>query len=210
MPGPAYRVETDRLVLRCWDPDDASRLKSAVDASLEHLRLWMPWAHKEPQTLEEKVELMRSFRGNFDLGTDFVYGIFDSEEARVLGGSGLHPRGGEGAREIGYWLHKDAIGQGLATESTGALTRVGFELLGLTRLEIWVAVGNHKSAAIPARLGYTLEGVLRQRRESQPGELADLQVWTMMRDEYDESAAKEVRLRAYDVLGEVLLDDAEP
>ncbi|HEV8114047.1 MAG TPA: hypothetical protein VGR31_14845 [Planctomycetota bacterium] len=32
--GPAYRIETDRLVLRCFDPNDAVLLKSAVDASL--------------------------------------------------------------------------------------------------------------------------------------------------------------------------------
>jgi len=36
--GPAYRVVTDRLVVRCWDPLDASKLKAAIDMSIEHLR----------------------------------------------------------------------------------------------------------------------------------------------------------------------------
>ena len=38
-----YRIETERLVLRCYDPEDAPLLKDAVDRSLDHLRPWMPW-----------------------------------------------------------------------------------------------------------------------------------------------------------------------
>ena len=50
----------------------------------------MPWAHDEPQSLDEKVALLRLFRGNFDLGQDFVYGVFSADESEVLGGTGLH------------------------------------------------------------------------------------------------------------------------
>jgi RimJ/RimL family protein N-acetyltransferase len=39
---PPYRIETERMVLRCWDPADAGLLKEAIDASLDHLRPWMP------------------------------------------------------------------------------------------------------------------------------------------------------------------------
>ena len=49
--------------MRCWEPRDAAAIKDAVDSSLEHLRPWLPWAHEEPQTLEQKVELLRMFRG---------------------------------------------------------------------------------------------------------------------------------------------------
>jgi len=52
-PGPAYRIHTSRLVLRCWHPQDAPLLKAAIDTNLEHLR---PWdvvgpvrAHRPPQ-----------------------------------------------------------------------------------------------------------------------------------------------------------------
>ncbi len=52
-----------------------------------------------------------------------VYGIFDSNETVVLGGSGLHTRIGPGALEIGYWVQADHIGKGYATEVCAALTR---------------------------------------------------------------------------------------
>ena len=73
---PPYVVRTERLTIRCWDPRDAPLLKEALDTSLEHLRPWMPWAMDEPKPLDEKVELLRRFRGQFDLGEDFVYGVF--------------------------------------------------------------------------------------------------------------------------------------
>ena len=82
----------------------------------------MPWANDEPEALQKKVDRLRSFRGKFDLGQDFIYGIFNQEESRVLGGTGLHTRVGAGAREIGYWIHQEFINQGLATEVSAALT----------------------------------------------------------------------------------------
>src|SRR5262245_48834451 len=131
MPGPAYRVETARLLLRCWQPGDAPLLEAAIGASLDHLRPWMPWIADEPMARAARVELLREFRGRFDLGHDFIYGIFDRGESRVLGGSGLHVRSGPEIREIGYWIHADHVGQGLATEAAGALTRVAIEVEGI-------------------------------------------------------------------------------
>jgi RimJ/RimL family protein N-acetyltransferase len=72
----------------------------------------MPWAHHEPESLDDKVQRLRSFRAKFDLDRDYVYGIFDSDEKVVLGGTGLHKRIGEGAREIGYWIHQHHVGRG--------------------------------------------------------------------------------------------------
>src|SRR4051812_17942818 len=97
-PGPAYRIETARLVLRCYQPADAPLLKAAIDASLDSLRPWMPWARDEPRPLPEKVSMLRRFRGMFDLGQDFIYGVFTPEETEVRGSSGLHTRLGPDAR----------------------------------------------------------------------------------------------------------------
>src|SRR5207244_900747 len=80
----------------------------------------------EPPSLEQKVQLLRAFRGQFDRGENFVYGLFSEDESEVVGGSGLHPRAADGISfEIGYWIRASAIGQGYATEATAALARVG-------------------------------------------------------------------------------------
>jgi RimJ/RimL family protein N-acetyltransferase len=85
-------METERLVIRCWDLRDAALLKEAIDSSLDHLRPRMPWAQKEPEDLNAKVERLRKWISQFENGQDFFYGIFSRNETRVIGGTGLHTR----------------------------------------------------------------------------------------------------------------------
>ena len=56
-----------------------------------------------------KDERLRGFRARFDLGQDFIYGVFNAEENRLLGGTGLHTRAGQGAREIGQGQPEDPL-----------------------------------------------------------------------------------------------------
>jgi RimJ/RimL family protein N-acetyltransferase len=205
LPRPAYRIETRRLVIRCWRPEDAPLAKAAIDASLDHLRPWMPWAMDEPTSLEEKVNSLRRSRGRFDLDQDYAYGIFSADESRVLGACGLHTRLGPNAYEIGYWIHKDFVKRGLATEAVAALTRVGFEAGVVDRIEIRITAGNLASAAIPSKLGYRLEGTLGRRLTGSDGELHDMMIWTLFASDYPASPAAKAEIRAFDALGTRLL-----
>ncbi len=198
--GPAYRVVTPRLLVRCWDPADAAQLKEAVESSLDHLRPWMPWASHYPQPLHALINQLRRFRGDFDLGHDYVYGIFDRDEKQVIGGSGLHPRGGAGSREIGYWIRADQINRGFATEVAGALTRVGFEIEKLHRIGIHCVVENVRSAAVPPKLGYVHEATLRRRIVTNDA-FHDEMVWTMLAEDYPGSPASRAVYEAYDAAG---------
>ena len=204
---PPYRIETERLVIRCYEPEDAPLLKAAVDSSIEHLLPWMPWARFEPQSVEDKIELCRMFRGQFDLDQNYVYGIFSPDETKQLGGGGLHPRANEGSLEIGYWIAEGEIGRGYATEVTAALTRVGFELCVLDRIDIQVEPTNERSLAIPRKLGFTEEGTLRRRLEAIEDEpRRDSVVFTMLREELAGSSCMSHAYVAYDVLGAEMVD----
>jgi RimJ/RimL family protein N-acetyltransferase len=194
---------TERLVARCWQPADAPLLKEAVDSSLEHLRPWMPWARDEPQTLLQKVQLLRVFRGQFDRGENFVYGLFSADESELVGGSGLHPRAGDDiSLEIGYWIRASAIGRGYATEATAALARVGLELCGADRIDIRVDPTNERSAAVPRRLGFVEEARLRRRLISAPGEdPRDAILFALFRDGLAGSPVASAQLEAFDAAG---------
>ena len=197
-----YRIETERLVIRCYDPaTDAPALKECVDASIEHLLPWMPWAKFEPQTVDEKVELLRGFRGAFDSGEDFPYGVYDRGESRQLAGTGLHTRGGPSAYEIGYFVRADAIGRGYATELTAVLTRVAFEMCDAQRVDLKIVPENERSIRVPEKLGYTLEGRLRRRLEpaDEDGRLRDYLLFTMVREELESSPCMEYDYVAFDV-----------
>jgi len=208
--GPAYRIETERLVVRCFDPQDAAALKSAVDASLEHLRPWIPWARDEPQTLDQKVELLRQYRGKFDLGRDRIYGIFDRAESELLGGTGLHDRVGEGARELGYWIAERHTRKGYTTEATAALVRAGFEIDLLQRIEIHCEPENVASVAVARKLGFRHDGTLRARLPRREGSSADCMIWSMLRAEFAESPCARAGSSAFDAIGRQLFEAPAP
>jgi RimJ/RimL family protein N-acetyltransferase len=203
---PPYRIVTERLVIRCWEPSDAPRLKDAIDSSLDELRPWMPWVRTEPQDVSEKVALLRRFRGQFDLGSDFTFGMFDADEKDVIGGTGLHKRRGADALEIGYWIRTGHTGKGLATESSAALTRVAFELCEVDRVEIRVDPANALSLPVPRKLGYAEEGMLRRRLPpDDKGVPRDVIVFSLFRDEFAGSPASSVPVQAFDAAGERVL-----
>lgn len=202
--NPAYRIETKRLLVRCYNPSDAALLAQAVTANIEHLRPWMPWVSAEPEPIEEKVQRLKRFRGLFDLGQDFIYGIFNPEETLLLGGTGLHTRLGENQLEIGYWIHKDFVNQGLVTECTAALIKVAFELMHVHRIEIHCDPANLASAAIPRKLGFTHEGTLRAKTPFLDG-WSDSMVWGLLESEYWDSPSAKTEIKVFDADGQQVL-----
>ncbi len=203
--APPYLIRTARLTIRCWEPRDAPLLKAALDTSLDHLRPWMPWAHDEPTPLDDKIELLRRFRGMFDLGQDFVYGLFDRGESEVVGGAGLHTRIGDDAFEIGYWLRATRVGAGLAREATAALTTVALRACGVDRVEIHVDPANERSLGVPRALGFDEEGTLRRRLPpDSDGERRDMVSFVMFREELEQSAAGDVEIEAFDAAGRAM------
>jgi RimJ/RimL family protein N-acetyltransferase len=189
-------------VIRPYDPRDAPLLKAAVERSRDHLWPWMPWTPAEPEPLDDVVQRLRSFRAEFDADENWIMGVFSPDESRILGGTGLHPRGGDGSLEIGYWVAVDAIGQGYATEVTAVLTRVGFEIVGLERVDLQIESTNERSVNVARKLGFTHEGTLRRRLPRREGEpRGDSMVFTMLSEELPGSPCAAYAYRAYDVLG---------
>ena len=144
------------MVLRCWEPGDARRFRSALRANREHIGAWIPPARDEPSEPAAIEERLARFRSEFRSGVGFVYGLFDPSETEVLGEAGLMPRRGPGTLEVGYWIHIDHVGRGLATEATRALTAAGLALPEVDRIEIHCDPANAPSAAVPRKLGYRL------------------------------------------------------
>jgi RimJ/RimL family protein N-acetyltransferase len=202
--NPVYRIETQRLVVRCYEPSDAQLLADSVTESVEHLKPFMSWAHKEPEPIEEKINRLKRARGNFDLGQDYTYGIFNPEENKLLGGTGLHTRLGENELEIGYWIHKDFVRQGFVTESTAALIKVAFEVIKVHRIEIHCDPANIASASVPRKLGFTHEGTLRAKTPFLD-RWSDSMVWGLLETEYPNSPASKAQIRVFDANGNTLL-----
>ena len=71
------------------------------------------------------------------------------------------------------------------TEACRAMLNYGFDVLGLNKIEIRCATGNTRSCAIPRRLGFTQEGIIRQA-EWLYDHYVDLVLYWMLASEWRE------------------------
>ena len=197
-----YRIETGRLIIRCWEPRDAAALKEAVDSSIEHLRPWLPWVRFEPQTIDEKVELLRGFRARYDRDEDYILGIFDRDDRTVLGGTGLHTRRGPNEREIGYWVRANAASQGIVSEAVAALVHAAFSIENVVRLEIRCDPKNRPSVRVAEKALFNLDGTLPRRAQEGDGELRDTMVFSLYPE--DDRPSLSGPISAFDAAGRPL------
>ena len=154
MACPPDTLSHGQVGLRRWRPDDAAALLAAVIKSLEDLRPWMPWA--EGYDEDKAVAFLRNCEAQWASGEDFAYAII--VDGHIVGSAGLHRRVGDGGLEIGYWVHSDWTGRGIATDATAALTHAALALPGIDRVEIYHDAANVASGRIPAKLGYSRLG----------------------------------------------------
>jgi hypothetical protein len=148
---------------------------------------------------------MRTNRGHFDLGSDYVYGIFDKAERALYGVAALKLSVTVDERELGYWLHVAHTGKGLALEVGLALVRVGFELEPLDAIEIRVDPGNEPSARVAQRLEFSGPVLDPLSYPLPAGGKADTDVYSLSRVEYENHPARLVPIEAYDVLDRRLI-----
>ncbi|NLD77489.1 MAG: GNAT family N-acetyltransferase [Acidimicrobiales bacterium] len=181
------RIDSERLVIRCWEPDDVDLLIAAVQASLDHLRPWMPWIADEPLGRDERLDLMDEWQTAWASGGDVVYGVFlrpdpgsPDPDPVVVGGAGLHRRLGPGGLEVGYWVHAHHTRRGYATEIAGALTDAAFAQPDIDRVEVHHDRANEASAGVPRKLGFGYVGS-RPSDVVAPGESGQECAWRITR-----------------------------
>jgi ribosomal-protein-serine acetyltransferase len=152
------RLSTDAH-LRPLGMGDAEELYALVARNRAYLSEWMPWA--ESQTLEGTAAFLRTVeqRQAENNGVETAIVV----DGRIAGTAGFHAVDWVArATSIGYWLSEDRQGRGLMTMAVRALVDLAFAEWRLHRVEIRAAVANTRSRAIPERLGFREEGVLRE------------------------------------------------
>lgn len=150
---PETAVEPVRL-------EDVSELYAAIDRNRRYLREWLPWV-----TPEYNLEHARRFVSDRLVEHDRRGALMCVVRYRgaIAGAIGLHTIDAVNrATSIGYWLDQGHSGRGIMTRACRAVVRAAFKEYRLHRVEIRCATGNHRSCAIPRRLGFTEEGVLRE------------------------------------------------
>lgn len=200
-----YRILSPRLLLRCWEPQDTPTLCSLLMINLDHLRPFMPWSTVENAAQENQLRRLRRVRADFDRDKDYGFAVFDRTGRELIGSAGLHTRSESGVLEIGYWIDKDHCRQGIATETSAALTRAAFEIFKARRIEIRCDPANLGSAGVPRKLGYLHEATLRERLLDFDGNYTGCMIWSLLASEYPHSPSASQPIEAYDALGQRII-----
>jgi ribosomal-protein-serine acetyltransferase len=150
---------SDDLELRLLKLADAAEIFALTDANRLYLRQWLPWLDMVTQVDHTKDFILRTLKQFVDR-EGLVAAICDGGKiVGLIGFNRIEQQDQIGY--IGYWLAESHTGKGIMTKSCQSLINYGFTTLKLNRIVITCATENHHSRAIPLRLGFTHEGVVR-------------------------------------------------
>jgi len=152
-----------KIAIRKFRESDARGFQEAVQESVEHLSEWLTWCTPE-YGITDATEWVESSAQAWENGTDYRFLIENSVTGDILGTVGIsqivqqHKIG-----NLGYWVRKSAINQGVCTSAARQAVTYAFENLGFQRIEIHVQVDNDASNAAASKLGGQYEGIFRNK-----------------------------------------------
>jgi ribosomal-protein-alanine N-acetyltransferase len=153
-------LSTNRLDLRQIQPQDAEDL-FATFSDEEAMQFY---GHEPHRSLDDTHALIEQIQVRYNRREAIRWGITLKGEDRVLGSCGFHHfDAGFHRTETGYELNRTYWRQGMMTEAMSAILTYGFDFLGLHRMEAIIDIANEQSKGLLLKLGFTYEGILRQR-----------------------------------------------
>jgi ribosomal-protein-alanine N-acetyltransferase len=155
---------TARLALRPLATKDARELLSIVAISRAELGRFMTWP-REMTDLEHARRFIALGREGWLTERTARFGMIDRATGELLGTVELDAVDFRRSQaELGYWIRTDRAGRGFTTEAARAALFYAFGTLSLHKVRADVAVGNTPSARVLEKLGFSLEGTLREDR----------------------------------------------
>lgn len=151
-------IITKRLILRHPVMEDAETITRGKQDVWPELQRWMSWAEAGQENLEATQDFIRS-----NIGQNSLVG-FCRRSGDFVVMTGLTPQKAQGEYETGYWVARDYLGKGYATEATCAVTHFAFAALSARVIHICHYSGNEKSRHIIQKLGFSNETMREKER----------------------------------------------
>lgn len=151
------RLETADLIIRPPTVEDAPRAYELLNDP--DVRMWNPGG--SCPDLEAAAAWCRS-GADWSNGSHATWHAVDRDTAAMLGNISLFAIDHDDlVAKIGYRVHPDARGRGVARQMVDAVTRWAFESRGLMRVQLEHSVHNSASCRVAQAAGFVLEGTTR-------------------------------------------------
>lgn len=177
------RLETERLVLRPFEPTDVDgviELANDPDIARNTINIPHPYGRADAEAWIASHPAQRERR------EAVTYAITDRSTDRLMGAVGLTLDDPDHRAELGYWIGREFWGRGFATEATAAVIDWAFQALDLHRVHATHFPRNPASGSVLRKLGMRREGRLREH-VLKDGEYLDLEYYALLRDDLDPS-----------------------
>lgn len=172
----------ESICLRAAKLSDAPAMFRMIDTQRQYLGRWLPFV-AATRTENDSYAYLQSVLSAPSERRELLCTI--TADGRFAGLVGFKDTDRANRKtEIGYWLGEEYQGRGIMTRCVEALCGLAFSELDMNRIQIQCAVGNTKSSNIPRRLGFTLEGIARAGELQADGRFSDIEVYSLLREEY--------------------------
>ena len=156
-------LETPRLLLNRLTKDD----RESVFCIFSDLDIIKHYDVERFKTMDEADQLIAYFDARFDSNTGIRWAIRDKSSGEFLGTCGFtHWNEFDHSAVVGYELSKNYWGKGYATEAVGTIINFIFAAsfhFYVHRVEALILPSNEPSKKLVKRLGFCLEGTLREK-----------------------------------------------
>jgi ribosomal-protein-serine acetyltransferase len=174
------QFESARLILRTPSDGDGNIIFPAIQETQDTLTKWFPQI-RIPQTIAEAEEHLREEQANLLLRQSIRLLIFRQDTGDFIGEAQFTDFDWNIPRcEINYWVRTSMQNQGFMSEAIERMTDFGFDVLHMERIGIQCDKNNTISYWVAEKVGYTVDGTLRNYRRHSDGQLADTIIYSMI------------------------------
>lgn len=173
-------LETERLILKQIKIDDVNDLYVIIsDEEVARYEYFYP-----VKSVDEAGKFIKRYLEEFQDEDEITWGLYLKSTNRLIGTCCMGDFVKSAMRsEIGYSVARDMWNKGFATEAISKLLEYGFENIGLNRIEATITPGNEASVRVLEKLGFTQEGIVRER-DLIKGKLEDGIIMSILKREY--------------------------
>jgi len=176
------KVETERLILRPMELDDAQSMYeyASDDDVLQNLTFPKHLSVEQSRNVIQNLFLPKKESVNVPES----YAIIEKISGKMIGCCDFTNIDRFHNSEIGYVLNRKYWGKGYMTEAVTKVIQIGFEHLNLERIVIRHNVDNIRSKRVIVKLGLVFEGIERSSIVNGVGKRCDVAVYSIIKDEY--------------------------
>jgi ribosomal-protein-serine acetyltransferase len=169
----------NNIKLEMYTPFDAEELFNVIEKNREYLREWLPWVDGTKEVSNINGFLEKSIK---EYSEKKRIGYLIKIDKKIVGilDAFLHNKSTE-TYQIGYWISKVESNKGIMTKSVKILMDLVFNIFNAKKIEIYCATTNLPSNKIPQKLGFKLEGTIRNA-EKVNDKIYDLNLYGLLRE----------------------------